>query len=158
MPTEKRLTVKEEERLRAISAAPLVPVLCVFIAYLANLKSIGVISSFEDAFLYAILAGVFYLFATCGIYEVASSFKVKRPLLFRVKRFLSRSVFSAASIFCLYLICSYFLMLFSAVMRMQYILILSLFVWALIIATLVRNPKTRRLVKKLTQEEASYQT
>jgi uncharacterized membrane protein len=150
--------VQEEERLWTISAVPLVPVLCVSIAYLAHLKSIGVISSFEDAFLYAILAGVLYLLATFGIYEVASSFKVERPSVFRAKRFFSRSVFAATSIFCLYLICRYFLMLFSTILRVQYILLLSLFIWAFAMAALVQNPRTRRFIKKLTQEEASYRT
>lgn len=155
MPTEKRqLTVKEEERLWAISAVPLVPVLiCTIVYYIFPISS-----SFEDAIRYVSVALVVYLLATSGIYEIASSFKVKRALSFRVKRFLSRATFATIYVLCFYGLWSFFTLLFSSVLKMQYILLLSLLTSSLVIAALVQNPKTRRLVKKLTQEEASYRT
>jgi len=154
LPTEKRLSLEEEERLWIISVVPLVPVLVCVGVYIVHLKSIGVIPSVEDAFRYILLTAALYLVAGFGIYEVASSFKAKRTIAFRVKRFLSRVIFTSGYILCFYALSSFFTLLFSAILKWQYILILSLLTSSLLMATLVQNPRTRRLVKKLTQEEA----
>lgn len=154
MSAEKRLSVQEEERLWAMSAVPLVPVLIYAIVYYV----FAISSSFEDVIRYGMLALMLYLFATYGIYEIVSSFKAKRALSFRVKRFLSRASFATVCVLCFYGLWSFFTLLFSSVLKVQYILLLSLLTLSLLMAALVRNPRTRRIVKKLTQEEASYRT
>lgn len=154
MSTEKRLTVQEEERLWAISAVPLIPVLIYIIVY----HIFAISTSFEDAIRYCLVALMLYLFITFGIYEVASSFKVKRTLWFRVKRFLSRATFAIIYVLCFYGLWSFFTILFSSVLRMQYILLLSLLTLSLVIVILVQNPRIKRLIRKLTREEASYRT
>lgn len=153
MAKEKRLSRKEEERLWIISVVPLVPVLICAGVYIVHLKSIGVISSVEDAFRYVLLIVALYLVAGFGVYEVVSSFKVKRPLSFRLKRFLSRAIFASGYILCFYALSSFFGLLFSTVLKWQYILILSLFTLSLAVLALLQNPKTRQFIKKLTQEE-----
>jgi uncharacterized membrane protein len=152
LATKKQLTVHEEELLWAISAAPLVPVLIYTIVFHISVIS----SSFEDAIRYSLVVLVLYLFATCGIYEVASSFKMKKTLWFRVKRFLSRSTFVTIYVLCFYGLWSFFTLLFSSVLKMQYILLFSLLTLSFVILVLVQNPRTRRLIKKLTQEETSH--
>jgi uncharacterized membrane protein len=154
LSTEKRLSREEEERLWIMSVIPLVPVLVGAGVYIVHLKSIGVISSVEDAFRYVLLVVALYLVAGFGIYEVASSFKVKRAIAFRVKRFLSRTVFASGYVLCFYALSSFFTLLFSAVLRWQYILILSLLTLSLTMLALLQNPKARRVVKRFTQEES----
>lgn len=153
MPTEGRLSREEDERLMALSIIPLIPVFCLVVAYFAHLKSIGVISSFQDAFQYTLFALALWLATSFGIYEVVSSFKVKQSLSFRVKRWLSRTAFAAANVLYVYVLWSFFTLLFSSVLKLQYILILSLLTLSLTMLALLQNPKTRRLVKKLTREE-----
>jgi len=80
--SEKRLSHEEEERLIGLSIVPLIPLLGIYIAYLAYLRSMGVIASFEGTFQYALVGIVLWLAAGFGIYEIASSFKVKKQLLF----------------------------------------------------------------------------
>jgi hypothetical protein len=91
--SQKHLSREEEERLMALSIIPFIPILLFFVALVAQLKSMGVIASFSDAFGYVILAATLLLATACAVYEVASSFKIKEPLSFRVKRFLSRALF-----------------------------------------------------------------
>ena len=153
MPTEGRLSREEDERLMALSIIPLVLVLVGVGVYIVHLTSIGVISSLEDAFRYVLLTVALCFVAGVGIYEVVSSFKVKRTLSFRAKRFLSRTLFAATFVLCFYALSSFFTLLFSTILRWQYILILSLLTLSLTMLALLQNPKTRRLVKKLTREE-----
>ncbi len=153
MLTEKRLSREEEERLIAWSIVPLVPLLIFFIAYIAHLKSVGVIASFSEAFQYVLLAGALFLTVSAGIYEVASSFKVKKPLEFRIKRFLSRTLVASLCVLCFYAFWTFFTLFLSSVLRVEYILLLSLLSMSFALAILVRNPRTGRYIKKLTMEE-----
>ncbi len=154
MSMEKRLSREEEERLWIISVVPLIPFLIIFGVYLAHLKSIGAISSsFEDMFTYVMIAVMLHLVASFGIYEFVSSFKVKQSPSFKIKRWLSRTVFASTCILCWYALWSLFILLFSSILKTQYILILSTLVLMFLLLAFLHNPKTRRLVKKLTQEE-----
>jgi uncharacterized membrane protein len=132
-----------------MSIVPLIPILIYAIVYVIGPS----VSSIEHAFRYTLVALVLTLAIGAGIYEVVSSFKVKRPVSFRVKRFLSRTLFAAIFVLCFYGLSSFFAQLFSTVLRWQYILILSLLTLSLTMLALLQNPKTRRLVKKLTREE-----
>jgi hypothetical protein len=153
MPTEKSLTREEEERLIALSIIPLIPLFGFISFYLLDLTSKGIIPSYQALFGYIILAGTLVLVAGCGIYEVASSFKVKVPLLFRVKRFLSRALFFSAFVLGFYAFWVFFSLLLSSVLRVEYIVLLSLLSWSLTISILAKNPKTGQFIKKLTMEE-----
>lgn len=136
-----------------VSVVPLVPILVCVGVYFVHLASIGVIPSFQALITYLLLLGVLILAIGVGIYEVASSFKVKKPFSFRVKRFLSRTVYVSTFILAFYCLWSLFTLLFSPFLKLQYILIISLLSLSLTVLALVQNPKTRRLIKKLTQEE-----
>jgi len=149
MPTENQLSPEEEERLIAVSLVPLIPVLLFTIVYYIPTIS----SSVEDVFRYTMLAVALYMFAGFGIYEVVSSFKVKRSLLFRVKRFLSRIVFAGTTVLCFYVIYSFLSVLLSPFLKIQYILSLSLLTFSFTLFALFQNSKFRKLVKKLTQED-----
>ena len=153
MATEKRLSREESERLIALSIIPMIPALIFFIAYVAQLKSMGVIASFSDAFGYVILAATLLLAGGCGIYEVASSFKVKEPLLFRVRRFLSRTLFFSILMSVYYAFWCFFLLLFSSILGVGYIVLLSLVSVSLAAAMLTKNSRILRLIKKLTMED-----
>jgi hypothetical protein len=153
MPSDKPLSREEKERLMALSIIPLIPILMLFIVYVAQLKSMGVIASFSDAFGYVIIAATLLLAIGCGIYEVASSFKVKEPLLFRIKRFLSRSLFFSAFMLVFYAFWSFFSLLLASVLTVEYIVLLSLLSLSLTFFVLVKNPKTGQFIKKLTMEE-----
>ena len=153
MTTEKRLSREDEETLVAASVLPPFLVLIFYLFfYLIQLKSNDVISS-EEAFRYIMLAIVLCLAAACGIYEVVSSFIVKRSLLFRVKRFLSRIVFAGTTVLCFYVIYSFLSVLLSPFLKIQYILSLSLLTFSFTLFALFQNSKFRKLVKKLTQED-----
>jgi hypothetical protein len=152
MSTQKRLTLEKEEKLWAISAVPLIPIFIYVIVY----HIFPIASSFKDLITYGMLVLVLYLFTVCGIYEIASSFRVKRAFSFRAKRFLSRAAFTIICTLCFHGLWNAFMLLFPQVLNLQYVLILSLFVWALALAAFLQNPRTRQIIKKLTQEEASH--
>ena len=97
---------------------------------------------------------VLILACGAGTYEVVSSFKVKRPLLFRVKRFLSRTALASAYILCLYVLWSFFTLLLSSPLKEEYIVLLSLVIASLMMFILVANRRTRPFIKKLTMEES----
>jgi len=149
----KKLSREEEERLWMISIVPFVPVLIGIIAYLAHLKSIGAIPSFQAVIFYILLATVLLLAAGAGTYEVVSSFKVKRTLMFRSKRFLSRTLFASALILGFCGVWSSFTLFLSSVLKMEYILILSLFAVSFTFFILAKNKRTGQIIKKLTMEE-----
>lgn len=153
MPTEKRLSREEEERLIALSIIPLIPIYGFISFYLLDLTSRGIIPSYQVLFGYIILAGALWLVTGCGIYEVASSFKVKKSLSFRIKRFLSRSLYISALMLGFYAFWVFLSLLFSSVLRVEYVVLLSLLSWSLTISILAKNPKTGRFIKKLTMEE-----
>ncbi len=144
MALKKPLT--QEERFWMVSAVLLIPVLILVILYPIRIAS----ASFEEAFGYTILATALYLSVTYGVYEIVSSFKVKRPLRFKVKRWLARTGFGAANVLLLYVIWSLLAPLLSSVMRVQYIVILSGLAWEFAFIAILQNPRARRFVKKLT--------
>lgn len=152
MSTEKRLSREEEERLLGLSIIPLVPVYCLILVYLVDMTSRGIIPSYQAAISYMLLVAALFLITGCGIYEVASSFKVKVPLSFRVKRFLSRALFFSAFVLGFYAFWSFFSLILSAVLRAEYIVLLSLLSWSLTISILAKNPKIGQFIKKLTKE------
>jgi len=153
MPTEKHLSQEEQERLIALSIIPLVPVYCVILVYLVNMTSRGIIPSFQAAISYMLLVAALFLITGCGVYEVLSSFKVKVPVVFRVRRFLSRSLFFSAFMLGFYAFWGFFSLLLSSFLRVEYILLLSLLSMSLTISILAKNPKTGRLIKRLTMEQ-----
>ena len=153
MPTEGRLSREEDERLMALSIIPFIPIFICVVAYFAHLKSIGVIPTFQTVVQYALSTMVLCLAAGFGTYEVVSSFKVKRPLSFRAKRFLSRMALASACFLCIYVLWILLTLLLSSVLNEKYILLLSFVTTALAIFILTMNPSTKRLIKKLTQEE-----
>lgn len=152
MPLERRLT--QEERFWIMSTVPLIPVLIFVIVYYIRVIS----ASFEAAFGYTLVALAFYLFASSGVYEAVSGLKTKRPLLFKVKRWLARTAFGALNILLLYVIWAFLALLLSPVLIVQYIVILSGLVWEFALIALLQNRRTRQLVRKLTQEESQAQT
>jgi len=153
LSTKERLSREEEERLWIVSIVPLVPVMVGVIAYLAYLKSNDPFMSFYIYVFYSTLVGICCLAVGVGIYEVASSFKVKKPLSFRVKRFLSRTALTSAYLLCVYLLWSVLILFSSWFLKEEYTLVLSLFTISLVFSILVRNPKTGRFIKKLTQDD-----
>lgn len=154
MPTEKRLRRDEEERLWMISMVPLVPVLIVVGVYFIDLASKGIIPSFQALMTYILMLAVLIFVAGTGIYEIAESLKVKRSFSFRVRRFLSRALFASVAVLYLFGLWQVFAFLFSSFLKMQYILLLSLLTMAFTLLVFIQNPKTRRLIKKLTQEDS----
>jgi hypothetical protein len=151
--TQKHLSREEEERLIALSIIPFIPILLFFVAHVAQLKSMGAIASFSDALGYVILAATLLLATACAVYEVASSFKIKEPLSFRVKRFLSRALFFSAGMSCFYAFWFFYSSFLLPVLRVEYVVLLSLLSMSLTYFILVKNPKTRRLIKKLVVEQ-----
>ena len=154
MATEGRLSQKEEERLWILSIGPLISVVVCLIAYFAHLKSIGVIPSDRVLVFYAVLLGVFVLTVGAGIYEIASSRKVEKSVSFRVKRFLSRTAFFCAYTLGFYVLWSVLTLYLSSVLKEDYIMILSLLAMSLTLSVLISLPKTRRIIKKPTQEDS----
>ncbi len=152
-PTKKQLSSKEEERLWIISIVPLVLVLIGVGVYLVDLASNGAIPSFQVLMIYILLLVVLVFVAGSGIYEVAESFKVERPFSFRARRFLSRFLFASLAVLYVFSLVQLFTFLFSTFLKVQYILILSLLTMALTLLALVRNPRIRQLIKRMTVEE-----
>lgn len=154
LPTEGRLSREEEERLWILSIVPLVPIVVGVIAYFAHLKSIGIIPSFQVYVSYGIMLLVLFLAIGAGIYEVTSSFRVKKPVLFRVKRFLSRLIFASAFAGSLYATWVFLTFLLSSVLSDRSTLVLSLVTLSFLLGVLLSIAKTRWLIKKLTQEDS----
>jgi len=152
--SEKRLSREEEERLWMISIAPLVPFLVIVGVYFVDLASNGGIPSFQILMIYILLLIVLVFVTGAGIYEFAESFKVKKSLNFRVKRFSSRTLFASVAILYIFLLWQLFTFIFSSFLRTEYILVMSLLTMAFTFCVLFQNPKTKRLIRKLTQEES----
>jgi uncharacterized membrane protein len=152
MSTEKQLNREEEERLIALSIIPLIPVMILIGVYLVDLTSRGIIS-YQELIGYSLALAVLVLMTGCGVYEIASSFKTKVPALFRVKRFLSRTVFFSAFMAGFYSFWVLLSLLLSSALKAEYILLLSLLAISFTASILVRNRKARRFIKKLTMEE-----
>ena len=152
MSVKKHLDREEEERLIALSIIPLIPVMILIGVYLVDLASREIIS-YGELIGYSLVLAVVVLMTGCGVYEIASSFKIKVPALFRVKRFLSRTLFFSAFMAGFYF--SWFLLslLLSSVLRAEYILLLSLLAISVTASILLRNPKAGRFIRKLTIEE-----
>ncbi|MEM2102535.1 MAG: hypothetical protein QXM22_03375 [Candidatus Bathyarchaeia archaeon] len=150
---EKRISREDEEDLWAASVLPPFLVLIFYLFfYFSQLKSNGIIS-FEEAFRYVMLAIMLFSAAVCGIYEIFSSFVVKRSFLFRVKRFLSRMLFAGILILCFLVIFSFLNLLLSSFLAIQYILSFTLLAFSSTLFALFQNSKFRELVRKLTKED-----
>lgn len=146
---------EEEEHLWLISILPPLSVLAIVGVYIVDLTSRGVIGSFQAMMTYMLLLVALTLVIGAAIYEIAESFKIERTPSFRIKRFLSRFLYFSLVILYVLSLWQLFTVLFSAFLKVQYILIISLMTMALTLLVLARNPRTRRLMRKLTQEKNS---
>ena len=145
-------SLSREERFFALSIGPLIPIVVLYAAYLGQLKSAGAITS-SDLVTYTILACALLLVVGWAIFEIVSGFKVKQPILFKIRRFLSRSLFSSGFTLIFYVFWAFFSTLLSPFLSIQYNLLLTLTSCSLLIAGLVRNSKSRRIIRKLTMED-----
>jgi hypothetical protein len=149
---EKRLDRKEDDRLLGIPAVAFLPVLLGGAFYFGYLYLTNIID-FNQWVLYASLLVIpAYLCLCFGAYELLFSLKVKKPLVFHLKRFLSRMTIILGLLLGFFGLWSV-LMFLSPIISLKYILLLAAFMASLVLALLVAIPKTRQLIKRFTSGE-----
>ena len=146
----KKLSREEEERLWMISAVPYVPSLILVIIYLETSDSMSFTTVISYGFL--LLLPLFFT-AICLTFELVSSLKMKETLSFRARRLLSRATLAFAYGIGFFGLWNLLAFLLSSVLRVEYILILSLFMYSFVFLIFVRNERTRRIIEKLTMKQ-----
>lgn len=145
----KRFGKAENERLMAVSAFLILPLLIGGITYLVYLRSINVIKSETDFVLH-----IFYVILPCvitcfGTYEVLYSRKIKKVFLFHFKRFLVHTVVFAS--YWVTAIALWFAL--QSLISWKYSLILSGFVALLVLVIIIRIPRITNALNKIDEGE-----
>lgn len=148
-----KLSREEEQRIMGISAMLTLPIATSGIIYFILLKTNNVISSYEILALYSILwipvSTTIYLAA----YEVLMSRKIKKPLHFHFRRFLSRTTVLSGYWFLFLVSWSLLNLLLNRLVSWRYILLLAFLTASVFLAVLVVVPKTRLIIEKFTKGE-----
>lgn len=146
----KKLSREEEEHIWMMSAVPYVPFLILVIIYLETSGSMSFTTVISYGFL--LLLPLFFA-AICLTFEIVSSLKMKEAFPFRAKRLLSRATLAFAYGIGFFGLWNLLTFLSSSVLKIEYILILSLFIYSFVFLIFVRNKRTRQIIEKLTMEE-----
>lgn len=147
------LSQEEDQRIIGISAAVTLPVLFGGCIYLLYLYVNGVIEYAQGIIYSFLILYPFFMGLCLGVYEILSSRKIKKPLRFHIRRFLSRVVILSSYGLALAGFWSFYSRLFSELISSGYILLLALLTSSLILAVLATVPKTRRIIDKYIRSE-----
>ena len=155
MSKARKLSPEEDQLLAGISAMLTLPILLGGILYVAiYLHSVTGLVDINQGITYTflIVAPVsmgFYL----AVYEVLYSRKIKKPLRFHIRRFMSRIVVVIGYFLGFGAVWSAFFFFLSALISLRYILLLTLLTSSSALGLLVALPKTRQMIEKFTKGE-----
>jgi len=153
MPERLEPNQEEDQRLIGISAGVTLPVLLGGTVYLIYLYASGVIE-YAQGIVYSFLLVYPLSMGLClAVYEILSSQKIKKPLRFHIKRFISRVIILSSYGLMLAGFWSLYNRLFSGLISSGYILLLALLTSSLTLAALATVPRTRRVINKYIQSE-----
>jgi len=153
MPERLELSREEDQRIIGISAAVTLPVLFGGCVYLLYLYVNGVIEYTQGIVYSFLLLYPLFMGLCLGVYEILSSRKIKKPLQFHIKRFMSRVIILSSYGLILAGFWSLYSRLFSELISSGYILLLALLTSSLILAALATVPRTKRIIDKYIKSE-----
>lgn len=156
MSERRKLSPEEDQRIMGISAMLTLPILLGGAFYVViYLYAITDLIDINQAILYLFLLVAPISTGFCfAIYEVLFNQKIRGPLIFHLKRFLSRIVILSGFWLFILTVWGVLNLLLSAIISWRYILILSILIPSLALATLAAIPKTRQIIEKFTKGDS----